>query len=276
MATLDENLYEGLTVTGSAAAGYVVTWVLFARNLAASGVAAMDEAIGLLGTSYDSVTFRGQTLSTRTDRVIPWPPVDAEITLTFSRGDGDLPAESEDDGPALLSGGTTTELAETDFDADNLALAFASRESIAVVYDADSTGAPSGPGAYGQDARVPIFAPRSTFSFTRVTDTEPSSRSRTHGGTTNDDTFFGMAANTVLCTSYLFDQRLDGRYVETISFAYDPDTQWKQYARYVLDDGNYPRLLQTQVAAQNGITEVVVQGESDFDALDLTLYVYTP
>lgn len=275
-ASLVTDVANGLRVTRKGA-DYTVTLALHAQDLTPVGgsVTLLDmfeEAEGLLGSSYDSVTYQGQVLPRQDIDFDPWPPTDAGITLTFAKdkaAGGGYPT-SGDKGPALLSGGTFTELAETDFDATNLALAVSSRASIKVYYTPTSTTLDGS--ETGQDARVPVYNARSQFSYTRVSMVDPSADSRTYVGKTNSDTFQGMTANTVLCTSYVFDQQLDGSYRETISFAYDPYNEWRQFARYVLEDGKFPELTTAMIAAANGMTIVTVQGQVAFSGLAIVLY----
>jgi hypothetical protein len=270
-ASLIDDVAEGLRVDmrdGS----YVITLVLHAQDL--EGATILDKlsaAEDLLSTDYDSVTYRGVDLPRQSLSLDPWPPADTGITLTFAKsGSGSEPETSEDKGAAFLSGGTSAELAETDFDADNLLLTVTSRTPIHVEYDKANTT--PGADSLKQDARVPVYAAKSTFSFSRISNVEPSGDSRLYAGKTNSGTFFGMTANTVLCLAYVFEQQLDGSYRETISFAYDPLNEWRQFARYQFADGSYPQLTTAMIAAANGMTIVTVQGEEDFDGMDLVLY----
>lgn len=274
-ATLVDDQANGLSVSRDEVGAYTVTLSLHAKDL--TGATILDKlaaAEGLLGTDYDYVTYRGQVLPRQKLSLDPWPPADTGITLTFAKtkAQGGGNPTGGDFGKALLSGGTNTELTETDFDWDNLQLDYADRKTITVGYNKNSDLAPSTDALY-QDARVPRYAARSTFTFSRVEMSDPSGRSREFGSKTNSTAFLGMEAETVLCASYLFEQQLDGSFRASITFAWDP-AGWEQFARFVLDDGKFPALRPSQVAAQNGITEVVVQGEANFN--DLAIQIYTP
>lgn len=215
-----------------------------------------------------------QTLYAKEFSASVWGNEDAVVTVNWrppgvGSGGGGLPASQ-----VLIDVSTTLEQTETDFDAANRALPFTSRVPITVRYDPSSNGAPATVGtatAYSvvKNASVRGLFPRSTITYTTTENTDPSAESRAYVGRTNNATWKGLIANSMICMA-ITGRSNDGglTYQVTRTFAYDPDDLWQQVATITVD-GERPGLTPAQVQNQNGVKRVIVQGEADFSLLPI-------
>lgn len=278
---LDEDLEEGLkltyrmTATGEMVAA--VTVVYHAKDLTAAGdIAKLTQALQLTagGVAHtganlpdlnDTINVLGVLLYAREFVPEPWPPADAIIKVTYIQDEiGEIEGFF---GPALMSGGTSTELRPTAFDYTNRQLALTLRTPISVEYDATSL-VPQPASKKVQGGEVPFFAQNSVVHFSRRELTDPSGRSRQFAGKKNSVIWFGLAIGTVLCMNVTFDELRTGGFDVVYSFAYDPEEKWDRILQWINPrTGRPPKLETGDLLNSNGVTLVVVQGSDDFNAL---------
>jgi hypothetical protein len=264
--SLEEDLVDGFSITRDADGVYTLVRTFFARDLTgATPVDRFASALSLSGLPArgDTIVIDGTTVYAGPANLTPWPPADAMIKITYTERQTGLDIAGF--GPIERESGTTLEQGETEFDADNLALPYANRTPISVEYDPTSSGAVGSGALPPQGGRVPILVPKSTRVFTREQTVDPADYAEDYVGRTNSNVWKGYQPETVLCLQIVGRNRGDGRWKVTHVFAIDKETKFRQFARYVLPDtGKPPKLSNGQLAAQNGIKEVIVQGSVAF------------
>jgi hypothetical protein len=269
MPTLEENLAEGLSIQMGNGGRWTARRTWHAKDLTgATPFEAFASALALAGAPQknDTVTVQGRVLYCDAIDLDPWPPADAIVRATYNeRPDGSGTVGSS----SLISGGAVLQEVESDFSYAELQKPFAERQPITVEYDPDSTGAPGAGALEPQSARVPMLAAKQSISFTRVEDGDPTDTAKQCAGRTNSATWKGLAAGTALMVEIRFESRDNGAtWTVSYTIAYD-EAGWTQVARYRLENGTLPELVPSQLAAENGAKEIVVQGEADFNLLAL-------
>jgi hypothetical protein len=222
------------------------------------------QALSMVPARLSVGPIAGTYLLNREPVIDPHFPADCRILLHYG-----IPQPGTAGGATRIRIGTTLDRGETEFDAANRALPFASRVPIEVVYDSANTT--PGANAVYQGGRVPALFPKSTVIYTRSNSYDPSGESRTYAGKTNSVTWKGLAVGTVLCLE-IFGESTDGgaTFVTDYALAYDPDDGFMQYLRYIDPlTGKPPKLTAAYVNARNGITDIAVQGSADFNSLGL-------
>lgn len=204
----------------------------------------------------------------------PLPPVDAVLKVgylpnelsVFDPGAGDF-------GTITIQGGTTLETVETDFDYENLQKPLFQRTPITVEYDALaalSGGAPAVDSAFKpQGAKVPRLSPKTVETYTRNEKSYPATRARQYAGKTNRSAWHGLAPHTVLMTAITYTSS-DGGENWTVSYSaiYDPETEFRQWARYILPETGKPVPVdESMLSNENGIKSIVVQGDENFNSI---------
>lgn len=210
-------------------------------------------------------------------RLKPWPPCDVFATLNYGpRIAGTL------EGPVKVEIGTTLLQQQTVWDAANIALPYAMRVPIFVDYDSTQpNAAPSvwhGPGT-GPTIRdggsVPVYRQHSTARFTTTlvgSDYTIGTLSTKYSGYVNSTTWKGEPPGTILMMA-VNGVSEDGEitYVTTFDIAYDPFDMWTPYLQFILEQTGQPvaGLTNGQVAGNNGIKPIVVQGSTNFNSLPI-------
>lgn len=203
--------------------------------------------------------------------VTPWSDGDATVTVIYAERDLSI-AGGASFGKAFMSGGTSLKQIETEFNWDEMQKPFLERTPLEITYDPDQDGPISGGAHTPQGVRVPAFVPDACVSFTRYERTDPSERSFQYTAKRNAAPFMGTAKYTMLMLSVMFDQLGSQLFRVTYNMAYDPITLHSAVARWIdPTTGLPPRLSKNQVAGQNGIKEVIVQGDENFNALQIVL-----
>lgn len=278
--SLEEDLRENLKL------GYVngklaVTKKYFAKDLTAVGaIPRLAQALDLTatGTAHtganlpkkgDSITVTlpngVHTLYANGFEAKPWADADAEVDVTF---DTTPPTDLGLSPVFSKETGATFEQAETDFDATNLALPFASRTPLTVSYT-DTATTPDTIYA-DRPARVPILVGKEVLNWTRAESTDPAAFADLYVCKTNSVTWKGYPPETALCLSILGRNPGTNQWSTCYQFAIDKEGKFRQVARYFFaDTGLPPKLTAADVAASNGIKEVVVQGQVNFNLLNL-------
>lgn len=202
----------------------------------------------------------------------PFPPADARLNVTYSERNLAILGASTF-GKCTVSGDSTLQQIETEFDWDNLQKPFAQREPLFVEYTATGVSVGAGGGATQQQGgRVPMFLPRASRTFTRFERTYPGARQDDYSGKRNSDAFMGAPVGTLLMWHVGFDQIRSDLYSCSYTVVNDPYMKWQQVLRFVDPlSGKPQKLTQGQVAAQNGIKEVTTQGSIAFGALQIEI-----
>jgi hypothetical protein len=191
--------------------------------------------------------------------VQPWGESDAIVIVEFNttkRGNFDVVGF----GPTIKELGSTAEQEETEFDYENLQLPFGQRTPIKVTYNGKTTGQP---------IRVTRFAGKPVMTFIREQTIDPEDLAREYVSFVNSTPWRGYDAGTILCVAIVGRDEGTGIWKTTYQFAHSK-YGWKQYARYIDDTTHLPpELTPADLSNSNGITEVTVQGEKDFTALNI-------
>lgn len=274
MASVDYDLEEGLTYTENERTTVpMYNLVAHVKDLSpGSDQALIAQAMSIVPPRYTdgslfgipSVYGTGSTvLLKRTFR--PFAPFDCFVDLYFGS-----PIAGTLLGPVKLEVGTTLQQADTAFDAANQALPWNMRAAISVVYSPTDPG----PGAHPQKAggTVPYYAqyPSATFTTTLPnSDYNIGALSTQYAGTTNSSAWKGEVMNSLLCMS-LNGCSDDGEITSVTKFVVNRDIfdLWQPVLRYIDPVSNLPpKLSQAQIAAFNGINQITVQGQEDFNSL---------
>jgi hypothetical protein len=203
--------------------------------------------------------------------VTPWSDGDATVTVTYAERDLSIPSGGLT-GRAFISGGTSVKQIETEFTYDEMQKPFLQRTPIEISYDADQNGAISGGRHTPQGVRVPAFVPDACVTFTRYERTNPMERSLQYTAKRNASPWMGAQKYSLLMLAVTFDQLGSSLFRTGYVTAYDPITLHNAVARYIdVKTGLPVTLTKEQVAGQNGIKEIVVQGDEDFNALNIQL-----
>jgi hypothetical protein len=253
--------YEATGLTGA----NVKEMLAQALDLTATGTAHTGDNLPVDG---EEDTFGTKKVYANHFDVEPWGVNDAYVTVTWTdkkRGNFDVVGF----GPVVKEVGATVEEIQTDFDYANLLLPLAQRQRIQVSYDELVEGPPTGTAKVIDATGVRRFHGRAVLNFTREQTVDPETMAPLYVAFTNLNTWRGYPRGTVLCLSIIGRNAGDGIWSTSYSFAVDR-LGFKQYARYTVPEtGHAPRLSVAQIAGQNGITEVVVQGEVDFSGMQL-------
>lgn len=281
MPTVEEDLNNGLALSEDEAGKKTLTRVFFCKDLTggnpvdlfASALELVAGGIAHTGGDIpkrnDKLTVQGTDYWVKTRELKPWPPADADVTVVYTT---DPPAESGTAGlgPVTVEVGATLDQAETDFDYANLQLPFASRQTIRIPYDPSAVSPPASAPTFG--ARVPILLPKPVSNYNRdeaISETDFEDKADAYVGCTNSVPWKGRAKGTVLCLAIIGRKGGDGVMAANYQFARDKHG-FKQVARVIDPNTGQPVPLDAaKVAAGNGVKEVTVQGEADFNALAL-------
>lgn len=275
MPEVEEDLIDGLALEEINGV-LTLTRVFFCKDLeGADAVTTLASALLLtdggnahtgadVPGEFDSLTVNGKTLYVQSRKLSPWPPADAEVRVVYTEtprtiGDAGF-------GPTQWECGASLEQGETDFDWANMQLPFDQRTPIEVAYTPAG-----GEERTAQNPRVPVYLIKPTMQATREETDDPSDRASEFVGYTNSKVFRGREKNTVLCMEIRGrNPGNTGKWTTTYQFAEDRNGKWMQIARWTEPfSGQPPRLAVADLAAENGIKQITVQGEKDFDELDL-------
>jgi hypothetical protein len=269
MPSVEEDLVDGMKSRINADGLIELTRVFFAYNLENPGGPEVNRFLSAYGLAQipkyeDELLFMDRTLVVAGIELEPWPPADAIVTVDYLE---------DDSGPSGIGAvekeaGSTLEFGETDFDAENLLLPYAERTPIEVEYDFAAAGAP-GPLASRANVRVPIYLPRASRTYTRQESTDPGLIAEFYVGRTNRTEWHGYPPETVLCLA-IVGRNFGQGWRTTYEFAIDRIEKFRQYARFRdPTTADYPALTTAQLAANNGIKEVIVQDTAEFNDLDI-------
>lgn len=168
--------------------------------------------------------------------------------------------------------GTTLEQGVTNFDRTQLSKPFSARVPATVQYARTiGTGSTAYTTTDEQMITLPIYLPRSTWvqrKRIKTTADRVSQTSRKYAGKVNSAGWRGGPRNAWLCTGIVGTSQdlVQWDIVET--FAFDDIDFWRPTARYVDPlTGQTPALTQDDVAQLNGIAQVDVQPEADFNGI---------
>lgn len=244
------------------------------QQLVAQAVAQLDAAgfsrgsSGLL-TGLPSTYGAGSTVL-RSRNITAFPPYDANFTLNYGP-----PIAGTLLGPVKLDIGTSLQQGETSFDAANLALPWTMRTCIQVTYDQNSMTAPmTVTETNTQGGSVPFYFQQPTATFTvtlPLSDYNVGALSTQYTGTTNSETWKGEDPNTLLMMQ-IFGSSDDGEITDVVKFTVNRDIYdfWMPFLRYIDPiSGKPPKLSATQLQNMNGINQIMVQGQQDFNDLPI-------
>jgi hypothetical protein len=232
-----------------------------AMKLTSGGDAHTGDDVPVFG---ELLVINGSSMYARQFEVEAFPPNDAKITVTWTMLE---PAPPVGYSPTIVEVGTIIEQVETSFDAANLALDYASRDTIKVSWDKGASGAP-GASAIKQTATVPLFAGKAFRRYIRETTTNPETLADQFVARTNSTTWKGLPAGTAMIASWTGRNVGDGKWQEVIDVVRDPVGKFKQVAIFI-DPTTGQRVPATvaQLAANNGVVEVTVQASADFNSI---------
>jgi hypothetical protein len=119
---------------------------------------------------------------------------------------------------------------------------------------------------------VPILLPKPVLNYNRdeaISEDAFAAKADTYVGCTNSIAWKGWPAKTVLCLAILGRKGGDGIMAASYQFARDKHG-FKQIARVIDPSTGQPVTPDAaQVSGGNGVKEVIVQGEADFNGLAL-------
>jgi hypothetical protein len=285
MAGVTYDLEEGLTYTENERTTVpMYTLVAHVYDLEeGSDQQLIAQAMGIVPPLYTDGSLYGiiptygagsTVLLKRTFR--PFAPVDCFVSMYFGS-----PISGTLLGPVKLDISVSLTQAETQFDAANQALPWNMRTAISVQYDASSPGAPGSP-IFNPPliqvwppiagGTVPYYAQYPTATFTTtlpLADFNVGALGTQYAGTTNSSTYMGEPPNSLLCMG-INGSSDDGMITDVTQFHVQRDIYdlWTPVLRYIDPvSGLPPKLTQTQIAAYNGVNQIVVQGQEDFNSL---------
>lgn len=199
-----------------------------------------------------------------------FPPTDVNFTLNYGS-----PIAGTLLGPVKLDIGTTLQQGETAFDAANLALPWNMRTCIEVTFDDKAAGAPAHVGEDNtQGGSVPFYFQQPSARFTTtlpLAEWNVGALSTTYTGLTNSEEWKGEPANSLLMME-ISGSSDDGEITDVVHFQVNRDIYdfWMPYLSYIDPiTQRRPKLTPAQLQAFNGITQITVQGEIDFNDLPI-------
>jgi hypothetical protein len=216
--------------------------------------------------AYDDILIvNGVELHAREFDLDPFPPVDATVTVNYLQVDPIVAGF----GPTIIEVGSTLEIADTEFDADQLSLPWAQRTPIEVIWDPSVSGAP-GANAEKQTPRVPAFVGKATRRYTREQATNPETIADSIVGRTNLTTWKGLPQDAAMCVEYTGRYSGNGVWTVNAAFAVDREGLFRSVARAIDPQTGLPAYVnQLDVQFENGIKVLRTALRYDFNSLGL-------
>jgi hypothetical protein len=183
-ANVQEDLSDGLRITEEGGVKQL-TRIFFCTDLSGSSPIEILYSPYLLIASEgthtggdipergERITIGGEDFWCISRSIEPWGTNDATVTCVYSTQSQPEPGGSGYS-PTITEVGTTLEQDQTNFDATNLALAYASRTPITIPPPAAFAGQPS------QNPTVPIFVSKATIVVSRTQTVSPEADSEHH------------------------------------------------------------------------------------------------
>jgi hypothetical protein len=273
---VEEDLSDGLKLSLRGGSGLAVTRIFHCKELQGStpietfASALKLTAAGLAHTggnvpAFDDILIvNGVELHAREFDLDPFPPVDATVTVNYLQVDPIVAGF----GPTQLEVGSSVEQGETEFNYIERAKPYTLRTPITITWDKqnDTPGA----NAKKQTPRVPVFYGKGVRRFIREQGTNPESIAELYVGRTNSTSWRGLGAEQAMCIDIHGRNSGNGIWVTNYDFAIDREGKFRQVARATDPETGEPVWVNAaRIASKNGIDEIIVQFQADFNGLGL-------
>jgi hypothetical protein len=274
MPTVVEDLSDGLKLT-LRDGGYVLTRVFHCEDLiGANPIEIFASALKMTAggpahfggnvPDYDDLQIvNGVELYAREFDVEPFSAADATVTVNYIQTSPIISGF----GPTIIEVGSTLEVADTEFSADQLTLPWDQRTPIEVLWDRSVSGQP-GANAEKQTPRVPAFVGKAARRYIREQSTNPETIAESVVGRTNLTTWKGLPQDAAMCVEYVGRYSGDGRWTVNAAFAVDREGLFRSVARAIDSQTGQPAYVnQLDVQFENGIKVVRTALRYDFNSL---------